>query len=168
MRWCLAIETRATRIVSCGKRRSASPAGSPRSASRRATGSASGHPTARSGRSCSTLLSRIGAVLVNVNPAYRPAELSYAMQHSGVRLLVSAERFKTSEYLEIIESVRAELSALERVVTIGSERAPGADDLVWADLFAAAEHVAADCLRARGHARSRRPHQHPVHQRNDR
>jgi fatty-acyl-CoA synthase len=91
---------------------------------------------------------RIGAVLVNVNPAYRPAELSYAMQHSGVRLLVTAERFKTSEYLESIESVRAELSALERVVTIGAERAAGDDDLVWADLLAAAEHVAADRVAA--------------------
>ncbi len=91
---------------------------------------------------------RIGAVLVNVNPAYRPAELSYAMQHAGVRLLVTAERFKTSEYLEIIESVRAELSALERVVTIGAERAAGADDLVWADLIAAAENVAADRVAA--------------------
>ena len=40
---------------------------------------------------------RIGAILVNVNPAYRTHELSYALNQSGLRLLVSAASFKTSD-----------------------------------------------------------------------
>ena len=45
--------------------------------------------------------------------------------------------------------MRSELSALERVVTIGAERAGGANDLVWADLLAARGDVAADRVAAR-------------------
>src|SRR3954454_15688715 len=41
---------------------------------------------------------KIGAVLVNINPAYRTHELSYALSQSGTRLLISATRFKTSDY----------------------------------------------------------------------
>src|SRR5689334_15251330 len=79
---------------------------------------------------------RVGAILVNVNPAYRPSELAYALGHSGVRLLVSAIRFKTSEYLAMIAEVRDQLPALERVVAVGDERPGGADDLVWSELVA--------------------------------
>ena len=37
---------------------------------------------------------RVGAILVNVNPAYRTSELQYALKQSGVSLLVLAERFR--------------------------------------------------------------------------
>jgi fatty-acyl-CoA synthase len=40
----------------------------------------------------------IGAILVNINPAYRTHELAYALNQSGVRLLISATEFKTSDY----------------------------------------------------------------------
>jgi fatty-acyl-CoA synthase len=63
---------------------------------------------------------RIGAVLVNVNPAYRTTELAYALRQSGCRLLVSAESFKTSDYRAMVDEVRPELPALERVVHLGS------------------------------------------------
>ena len=49
-------------------------------ASRRATGSASGAPTAPSGCSSSTPRPRVGAILVNINPAYRTHEVAYALQ----------------------------------------------------------------------------------------
>ena len=52
---------------------------------------------------------RVGAILVNVNPAYRPIELAYTLGQSGVRLLVTAESFKTSDYLAMIAEVRDEL-----------------------------------------------------------
>lgn len=84
---------------------------------------------------------RIGAILVNVNPAYRPAELSYALRQSGVRVLVTARRFKTSDYLAMLADVRAELPALERVVVIGSDRAAGADDLLFDELMSAGRDV---------------------------
>ena len=76
---------------------------------------------------------RVGAILVNVNPAYRPNELAYALRHSGVRLLVTARPFKTSDYLAMLAGVRGELPALELVVTIGGESAGGAEDLDWPD-----------------------------------
>ena len=41
---------------------------------------------------------KIGAIIVNVNPAYRTHELAYALNQSGLKLLVSAESFKTSDY----------------------------------------------------------------------
>ena len=92
---------------------------------------------------------RIGAILVNVNPAYRPAELVYALRQSGVRMLVLAERFKASEYLEMLASVRAELVDLERTITIGSERAGRTEDLVWSELREAASASSASALEAR-------------------
>ena len=49
---------------------------------------------------------KIGAILVNINPAYRSHELGYVLGQSGVRLLVSAESFKTSDYRAMVEEVR--------------------------------------------------------------
>jgi fatty-acyl-CoA synthase len=92
---------------------------------------------------------RIGAILVNVNPAYRPAELVYALRQSGVRTLVLAERFKASEYLEMLASVRADLVDLERTITIGNERAARTEDLVWSELREAAGASSASALEAR-------------------
>ncbi len=45
---------------------------------------------------------RIGAILINVNPAYRLAELEYALRHVGVRVLITADRFKTSDYVGML------------------------------------------------------------------
>src|SRR5215211_6477887 len=56
---------------------------------------------------------KVGAILVNVNPAYRTHELAYALNQSGLRLLFSAEAFKTSDYRSMIEEVRREAHALE-------------------------------------------------------
>jgi fatty-acyl-CoA synthase len=63
---------------------------------------------------------KTGAILVNINPAYRSHELGYALRQSGVRLLISAESFKTSDYRAMVEDVRGDLPALERVVYLGS------------------------------------------------
>ena len=52
---------------------------------------------------------RFGAVLVNVNPAYRPAELEYALNKVGCKALVTAEAFKSSEYLAMIRALAPEL-----------------------------------------------------------
>jgi fatty-acyl-CoA synthase len=48
---------------------------------------------------------KVGAVLVNVNPAYRTHELKYALSQSGVKLLVSATAFKTSDYTAMVREV---------------------------------------------------------------
>jgi fatty-acyl-CoA synthase len=64
---------------------------------------------------------RVGAILVNVNPAYRPPELAYALGQSGVRVLVTAPSFKTSDYVDMVSSVRSSLPTLERVVVLGPD-----------------------------------------------
>ncbi|MDN5851366.1 MAG: AMP-binding protein [Actinomycetia bacterium] len=64
---------------------------------------------------------KIGAILVNVNPAYRTHELSYAINHSGMRMLITATQFKTSDYAAMVDQVRPECDALEMVVRIGTD-----------------------------------------------
>ncbi|HUJ04675.1 MAG TPA: AMP-binding protein [Streptosporangiaceae bacterium] len=78
---------------------------------------------------------KAGIILVNINPAYRSHELGFALRQSGVRLLVSAERFKTSDYRGMIEEVRPDLPGLQDVIYLGSEQ--------WAALFAAGRAAAA-------------------------
>src|SRR5437870_4423933 len=62
---------------------------------------------------------RVGAILVNINPAYRGHELSYVLQQAGIRTLVAAEAFKTSDYRAMVDAVRGECPALTDVVYIG-------------------------------------------------
>ncbi len=63
---------------------------------------------------------RIGAILVNINPAYRVHELEYVLNQSGVRTLVSAASFKTSDYAGMIEEVRPRCPGLLQVVLLDS------------------------------------------------
>ncbi len=84
---------------------------------------------------------KIGAILVNINPAYRSHELAYVLRQSGVKLLVSAESFKTSDYRAMIDEVRGGLPALERVIYLGS-----AD---WDKLLDAGANANRDALSAR-------------------
>src|SRR3954470_5971919 len=55
---------------------------------------------------------RLGAVLVNINPAYRSHELQYVLNQSTIRLLVAAPSFKTSDYAAMIDDVRADCPSL--------------------------------------------------------
>ncbi len=63
---------------------------------------------------------KIGAILVNVNPSYRTHELAYAVNQSGLRMLVSAESFKTSDYRAMVEETASDSPRLDRVVYIGT------------------------------------------------
>ena len=104
---------------------------------------------------------KIGAILVNVNPAYRTHEFTYAVNHSGLRMLISAESFKTSDYRSMIEETTADTPGLERVVYIGTSD--------WDDVVAAGEKVDADVVNERMRTlQPERPHQHPVHVGHDR
>jgi fatty-acyl-CoA synthase len=71
---------------------------------------------------------KVGAVLVNVNPAYRSHELAYVVNQSGMRLLVSAVAHKSSDYRAMVDQVRGECPALTDVVFIG--------EAGWRDLVA--------------------------------
>ena len=85
---------------------------------------------------------KAGLILVTINPAYRLSELEYTLNKVGVRALVAAERFKTSDYLGMVEALAPEigrsaggllraqrLPALEQVIKIGGATRPG-----WIDV----------------------------------
>jgi fatty-acyl-CoA synthase len=63
---------------------------------------------------------KIGAILVNINPAYRTRELEFVLNQSGTKLLIAAQRLKTSDYAAMITEVRPDCRALAHVVLIGT------------------------------------------------
>ncbi|WP_185994458.1 AMP-binding protein [Nocardioides campestrisoli] len=83
---------------------------------------------------------KAGVVLVNVNPSYRTHEFAFVANQSGMRMLIAAESFKTSDYRGMVEETR-EQTALERVVYLGT---PG-----WDELLASGEALADDTLAER-------------------
>ena len=76
---------------------------------------------------------KIGAILVNVNPAYRTHEFSYAVDQSRMSLLLATTSFKTSDYRAMVEETRDRCPTLRRVVYV--------DTGEWADLVAEGEQV---------------------------
>jgi fatty-acyl-CoA synthase len=90
---------------------------------------------------------KAGAILVNVNPAYRTSELAYALGQSGVSTLVLAPGFRQADYLAMVDAVAGETPALTRRVVLGSQAPSGA--MGWDDLRAAAARVPVDQLRDR-------------------
>ncbi len=64
---------------------------------------------------------KIGAVLVNINPAYRAHELEYVLNQAGIRLLVASDAFRTSDYPAMAEEVRGKCARLEDVVILGGD-----------------------------------------------
>lgn len=81
---------------------------------------------------------RVGLILVNINPAYRTAELEYALNKVQCKALVTAARFKTSDYLGMLTELAPELGHaqpghlqavrlphLRWIIRMGSEATPG-------------------------------------------
>lgn len=81
---------------------------------------------------------RIGAVLVNINPAYRVFELEFALRKTGCKALILAESFKSSDYVGMICDAAPELAAatpgalksvnlpdLQSVIVCGAKLYPG-------------------------------------------
>jgi fatty-acyl-CoA synthase len=81
---------------------------------------------------------KAGLILVNINPAYRLTELEYALNKSGCVALITASRFKTSDYVGMLRELAPELATaspgnlhaaklpdLRLVITIGAESHPG-------------------------------------------
>src|SRR5579863_9486378 len=64
---------------------------------------------------------KIGAICVNINPAYRTSELEYVLNQSGCKLLVAAQKLKTSDYAAMITEVRPRCADLEQVVLLGTQ-----------------------------------------------
>jgi fatty-acyl-CoA synthase len=84
---------------------------------------------------------RIGAILVNINPAYRTHEVAYVLRQAGIRTLVSAPAFRTSGYRGMIDEVRPDLPALRDVVYLGEPS--------WEDLLEGGSAVNGDDVRER-------------------
>jgi len=81
---------------------------------------------------------KAGLIMVNINPAYRRAELEYAHNKVGCRALILAPSFKTSDYLVMLEDLAPEMAAsrpgalqsaklprLEIVIRLGAGKTPG-------------------------------------------
>ena len=81
---------------------------------------------------------RIGAIMVCVNPAYRLYELEYALNKVECKALITAERFKSSDYLGMLQTLAPELARcapghldshalphLKTVIRMGEERTAG-------------------------------------------
>jgi fatty-acyl-CoA synthase len=80
---------------------------------------------------------RIGSILVSINPAYKPTELEYALNKSGVSLLCLAARFRQSDYVAILAEVRDRCPQLRDALVIDSD---------WEALLASGESVSAAAL----------------------
>ena len=107
---------------------------------------------------------RIGAILVNINPAYRPRELAYALQRSGVQCLFTIPAFRSSDYVAMLAELLPELAqapdsglsgealpALQRVVIYdpafpAETQRPQPGFTTWAEVLAAGSTVASDSL----------------------
>src|SRR5438105_500384 len=61
---------------------------------------------------------RIGAILVNINPAYKTAELEYALNQSGISLLVLARSFRNADYVGMLAEVRDRCPELREALVI--------------------------------------------------
>ncbi|MDY0205956.1 MAG: AMP-binding protein [Pseudomonas sp.] len=94
---------------------------------------------------------KVGAILVNINPAYRTTELEYVLKQSGCAWLISASAFKSSNYHAMISDLLPELAPavqgqldsprlpmLKGVISLSDEPAPGM--LAWQSVLSGA-HV---------------------------
>ena len=103
---------------------------------------------------------KAGALLVNVNPAYRLRELEYALTHSGVSVLIAARAFRSSDYVQLLLELMPELRttgtgpiqaervpSLRRLIYVGIDGEPGG--IAWAAFLDHGNRIAAHELEAR-------------------
>ncbi len=64
---------------------------------------------------------KLGAILVNINPAYRTHELAYVLEQAGISVLVSAPEFRTSDYRAMVAEVREDCPDLREVLFLGDD-----------------------------------------------
>jgi fatty-acyl-CoA synthase len=61
---------------------------------------------------------RIGAILVNINPAYKAAELEYVLNQAGISLLVLARAFRTTDYVGLLAEVKGRCPELREALVL--------------------------------------------------
>ena len=84
---------------------------------------------------------RIGAIMVNINPAYRAHELEFVLNQSGISVLIASVAHRTSDYRTLVEQVRGRCPELRSIHYIG--------DQTWDELLGSASRVTDDQLAAR-------------------
>src|SRR5919201_5470921 len=60
----------------------------------------------------------IGAILVNINPAYRTSELEYALKQSGISFLILARAFRQADYVAMVREVRSRCPELRQTLVL--------------------------------------------------
>ncbi len=103
---------------------------------------------------------RVGAILVNINPAYRLRELQYALNQSGLSVLVTARMWRATDYTTMLTELGLESPSggigssriagaplLRHVVYLGQDGEPGG--IAWTELRARGEDVPETALRER-------------------
>jgi len=83
---------------------------------------------------------RIGAILVNINPAYKTNELGYVLNQASVSLLVTAKAFRQSDFAGMVAEVRPRCEGLREVVVMEDG---------WEALLADAQRTTPEALAAR-------------------
>ncbi len=84
-------------------------------------------------------LAAIGAIAVNVNPAFRRDELAYLLAHSGANAIVLAPAFRQHDYLDTLKAARGDAPTLAHVVVLGDTAPAGM--LSWPAFLAKGESV---------------------------
>ncbi len=97
---------------------------------------------------------RIGAILVNINPACRVSELEHALKQTGAKAIILASRFKTSEYIAMLQDLVPELASCAPG-RLTSERLPKLKTVVQLAEGPAPGCIHFDELMARGTAAQR-------------
>ncbi|MGE5355494.1 MAG: AMP-binding protein [Deltaproteobacteria bacterium] len=64
---------------------------------------------------------RIGAILVNINPAYKASGLEYAINQSGIKLLIMSKGFRQTDYTGIVSVVRGNTKDLENIIVLEND-----------------------------------------------
>jgi len=96
-------------------------------------------------------LAKVGAIMVNINPACGLLELEHALTHSGVSVIVAAAGFRKSDFGAMLDEVAPRLPALKQTVYLGKQR-PGStpgSSLTWDDLIDKSKTVPERELRKR-------------------
>jgi len=103
---------------------------------------------------------KVGAILVTINPSYRSHELEFALRQSGCRALVTARNFRTSDYLRMIRDLAPQLARdapgqltagrlpdLKTLICLGEGNVAGAWD--WREFMRFASRVSPGSLAER-------------------
>ncbi len=104
--------------------------------------------------------SKIGVILVNINPSYRSHEIEYVLQQSGCSAIVTATQFKSSQYVEMLSALAPEhthstpgqlnshrLPELKTIIHLGSDNIPGMYN--WNEFMAMSTSISDEQLQMR-------------------